>query len=374
MLINRVSKDRVIHNVDCTGCGLCAKNCPSKCISMEEGKLGHLYPIVNNDQCINCNLCVIKCPSNNEILLQNPLTAYAAWAKDKNDYQSSTSGGAASILSRKIITDGGVVYGCAMLSDCNVQHIRIDNCEQLYQLKGSKYVQSTILNILPSIKEDVRIGAPVLFIGTPCQTAAVKSLFMEQPSNLYLIDIICHGVPSLSILKKYLINKFGKTSFDKISFRKGSQLLLEIFDSGKKVYDAPHNKDLYYTLFMQGYTYRDSCHQCKYAQPKRVSDITIGDFWGLGKMGDCDIPDHKDGISVILPITEKGEDLIKSVSPELNIYCRPLEEAIKGNSQLQSPSLASKRIRLFQVLYPLFGLEKSYKFAYIDNYIKKYLK
>lgn len=374
MLINRVSKDRVIQYVDCTGCGLCAKNCPSKCITLKEGKLGHLYPYVDNKNCINCNLCVIKCPSNNNILLHNPLAAYAVWAKDKNEYQSSTSGGAASIISRKIITDGGVVYGCAMLPDCDVQHIRIDNCDQLYQLKGSKYVQSNILNILPSIKDDVHKGIPVLFIGTPCQVAAVKSLFKEQPSNLYLVDIICHGVPSLSVLKKYLTDKFGKASFDKVSFRKGNQLLLEILDSGKKIYSASHKKDLYYTLFMQGYTYRDSCHQCKYAQPKRVSDITIGDFWGLGKMGDCDILDHKDGISVILPITEKGLSLIQETKDKFNIYERPIEEAIKGNSQLHSPSLAGKRIRLFQMLYPFFGLEKSYKFAHIDNYIKKFLK
>jgi len=374
MLINRVSKDRVIHNVDCTGCGLCAKNCPSKCIGLKEGKLGHLYPVVNNDLCINCNLCVKKCPSNNEIPLLNPLTAYAAWAIDKNEYHSSTSGGAASIISRKIIYNGGVVYGCAMLPDCDVQHIRIDNCDQLYQLKGSKYVQSNIQNILPSIKEDVRKGTPVLFIGTPCQVAAVKSLFKEQPYNLYLVDIICHGVPSLSVLKKYLTNKFGRASFDKVSFRKESQLLLEIFDRGKKIYSASHKKDLYYTLFMQGYTYRDSCHRCKYAQPKRVSDITIGDFWGLGKMGDCNIPEHKDGISVILPITQKGEKLLESVSSQLHIYKRPLEEAIKGNSQLHSPSLASKRMILFQMLYPLFGLERSYKFAHIDNYIKKFMK
>ena len=341
---------------------------------MKEGKLGHLYPYIDNKNCINCNLCVRTCPTNNKIPLQNPLAAYAAWAKDKKEYKSSTSGGAASILSRKIISGDGVVYGCAMLANCEVQHIRIDDCEQLYQLKGSKYVQSNILNIIPSLKEDVRKERSVLFIGTPCQVAAVKSLFKEQPSNLYLVDIICHGVPSLSVFKKYLSNKFGKTSFDKISFRKGSQLLLEIFDCGKKIYSASHNKDLYYTLFMQGYTYRDSCHRCKYAQPKRVSDITIGDFWGLGKMGDCDIPDHKDGISVILPITPKGGELLKSISSQLNIYERPLEEAIKGNSQLQSPSLAGKRIKFFQMLYPLFGLEKSYKLTHIDNYFKKFLK
>ena len=374
MVSSRSSNSSVINRESCSGCALCAFVCPQKCIILKTGKLGHLYPYVDNKKCINCNLCVKVCPSNNDIQLQKPLVAYAAWAKDESEYISSTSGGAAAIFSKEMISRGGVVYGCTMESNCEVRHIRIDNTEQLPKLKGSKYVQSDINDIFPLLKEDVKNNLPVLFIGTPCQIAAVKSLFKQQPSNLYLIDIICHGTPSLLALKSYLNKKFGKCSFESISFRKGSRLLIEIKDKGKTIYSANHKKDLYYTLFMQGYTYRDSCHQCKYAQPKRVSDITIGDFWGLGRMGDCNIPDHKDGISVILPITEKGEKLLKSISPQLNIYERPLEEAIKGNSQLHSPSLAGKRIRLFQTLYPLFGLEKSYKLAHIDNFIKKYLK
>lgn len=374
MVSSRSSNSSVINRESCSGCALCAFVCPQKCITMKSGKLGHLYPYVENKKCINCNLCVKTCPSNNDILLQKPLAAYAAWAKNEKEYISSTSGGAAAIFSKGMISRGGVVYGCTMESNCEVRHIRIDNIEQLFKLKGSKYVQSNIEDIFPLLKEDVKNNILVLFIGSPCQVAAIKSLFKEQPSNLYLVDIICHGVPSLSVLKKYLTDKFGKASFDKVSFRKGNQLLLEILDSGKKIYSASHKKDLYYTLFMQGYTYRDSCHQCKYAQPKRVSDITIGDFWGLGKMGDCDIPDQKDGISVILPITEKGLSLIQETKDKFNIYERPIEEAIKGNSQLHSPSLAGKRIRLFQMLYPFFGLEKSYKFAHIDNYIKKFLK
>lgn len=371
---SRSSNTSVIIRQSCTGCALCAFVCPQKCITMKTGKLGHLYPHVDNKKCINCNLCVKTCPSNIDIQLQKPLIAYAAWTKDEKEHISSTSGGAAAIFSKEMISRGGVVYGCTMESNCEVRHIRTDKSEQLSKLKGSKYVQSNIKNIFPLLKEDVKNNLPVLFIGTPCQAAAVKSLFKEQPSNLYLVDIICHGVPSLSVLKKYFTDKFGKASFDKVSFRKGNRYLLELFDSGKKIYSASNKNDLYYTLFMQGYINRDSCHQCKFAQPKRVADITIGDFWGLGKMGDCNIPDHKDGISVILPITEKGLSLIQETKDKFNIYERPIEEAIQGNSQLKAPSPTGKRIKLFQTLYPLFGLEKSYKFAHIDNFIKKYLK
>lgn len=341
---------------------------------MEKGILGHLFPYVNNKTCIHCNLCVYSCPSINKIEQLYPLLSFAAWAKDENEYISSTSGGVASVFSREMIRRGGVVYGCTMTSNSIVKHIRVDDENQLYRLKGSKYVQSNLNDIFHSLKEDVRIGLPVLFIGTPCQVAAIKSLFKSEPDNLFLIDIICHGVPSQHLLHNYLKKKFGKFIFDSISFRQGNKLNLLLIDKGKEIYNAPYRDDLYYKLFMLGYTYRDSCHHCKYAQPNRVSDVTIGDFWGLGKMGGCDIPDHKNGISVILPITNKGMSLIHSVNEKLNIYERPVEEAIEGNAQLKAPSLAGKRIRLFQGLERVLGMNVAYKLAHTDIYLKNIFK
>ena len=373
MQINRSSIDTVIPQSNCTGCGLCSHICPTKCIAMKEGKLGHLFPFVDNQKCIQCNLCVKTCPSNSQFTFHYPLTAYAAWAKDENEYVSSTSGGAASVFSREIIRRGGVIYGCTMTSDCAVKHIRVDNEERLQELKGSKYVQSNLIDIFHSLIEDVHTSMPVLFIGTPCQVAAIKSFFKSEPDNLLLIDIVCHGVPSLRILQDYLNNKLGKSSFDELSFRQGNRLNMVIKNEGKVIYNAYYKDDLYYKLFMLGFTYRDSCHHCQYAQPNRVSDVTIGDFWGLGKMGACDIPDHNNGISVILPITNKGMSLIQSVKEKLNIYERPIEEAIEGNSQLKAPSLAGKRIKLFQNLVPVLGINMAYKLAHTDIYLKKFV-
>lgn len=366
MYTTKYSKTKVISSVDCTGCSLCSEVCPKKCISMKAGKLGHLFPFVDNKNCIQCNLCVISCPSNNELSLLHPIKAYAAWAKNEEEYNSSSSGGAASIFSKEILRRKGVIYGCYMSSNCNVRHIRVDKEKFLHKLKGSKYVQSDIKDILKLLKRDVNLGLPVLFIGTPCQVAAVKTMFKNVPSNLILVDIVCHGVPSLSILQSYLIKKFGKTTFESVSFRRGTNLVIEIMDNGRLIYKAHYKDDLYYTLFMKGYNYRDSCHRCKYAQPKRVSDITIGDFWGLGKLGHCNIPEHNNGVSVILPITEKGNMLIQSVRNTLNIFERPVEEAILGNAQLRSPSLAGKKIKLYQKLEPIFGMGKAYKLSNLN--------
>ena len=134
----RYSKHSVIDPVDCTGCGLCAHICPSKCISMKEGKLGHLFPSVDSKKCIHCNLCVKKCPSKSPIRLGYPLAAYAAWVQDEDDYLTSTSGGAASALSHDIISRGGVVYGCTMGESSVVKHIRVEDSERCVEMGKSQ--------------------------------------------------------------------------------------------------------------------------------------------------------------------------------------------------------------------------------------------
>lgn len=129
----------------CTGCGLCASLCPKESISMRvDGILGHVYPKIRQKTCIDCGICVSKCPAQNVPNLEKPAEAYAAWSKEEADYKSSTSGGAASVFSQHIISKGGVVYGCAMLPDIDVRHIRVDNLDGLPKLKGSKYVQTLL--------------------------------------------------------------------------------------------------------------------------------------------------------------------------------------------------------------------------------------
>uniref|UniRef100_A0A7C4FI17 4Fe-4S dicluster domain-containing protein n=1 Tax=Ignisphaera aggregans TaxID=334771 RepID=A0A7C4FI17_9CREN len=56
----------------CTGCSLCALECPSKAIEMvklpEDIKLKHnprgLYPVINYPSCVFCYRCVTICPVN----------------------------------------------------------------------------------------------------------------------------------------------------------------------------------------------------------------------------------------------------------------------------------------------------------------------
>ena len=211
----------ICRKEDCTGCWACVNSCLHNAISMREEKLGHLYPLVNSDKCINCGLCIKICPANNSKTLCNPKTAYAGWDKNELEYKSSTSGGAASAFARYIIKNGGIVYGCACLENVDIRHIRIDKEDDLYKLKGSKYVQSNIYDSYRSVKNDLCDNREVLFIGTPCQIAGLKSYLRKEYEKLYLVDLICHGVPSQKLFNyylEYLSNKFKSKVID-IKFR-----------------------------------------------------------------------------------------------------------------------------------------------------------
>lgn len=368
--------ERVCDFDQCTGCGLCASICPKGSISMSmRDSLGHLYPIINTETCIDCGLCQKNCPILNPSELVMPSVAYAAWSKDEDDYKSSASGGAASVISQYVIENGGVAYGCAMLPDIEIKHIRIDNISDIKKLKGSKYVQSNMEDVYPQLKEDVKSGRMTLFIGSPCQAAAVKKLFKVQPDNLILVDLICHGVPSAQILRKHIKKVARYPHYSNVVFRDGYYVCLKVEVDGKNVYNRRHipsprrYDEWYLDTFLDGYTYRGSCYNCRFACQQRVSDITIGDFWGLGKEISADyIPARPHGCSVILPSTECGKRIVERLSTKMNLYERTVEEAAKGNGQLRWPMRLGKRKKMFRRLFPIVG-RGAYMLAILDKII-----
>ena len=170
----------------CTGCGLCVSECPKRCISLvRRGSLGHLFTKIDSLICNDCGLCKKNCPAICGTKYNTIRTAYAAWSKDDEEYRNSASGGAVSVFSEYVVSKGGIVYGCAMLPDINVKHIRVDNLKDVTKLKGSKYVQSSIVEVIPQLKDDVKFGRTTLFIGTPCQVAAIKSLYKVLLNSIY---------------------------------------------------------------------------------------------------------------------------------------------------------------------------------------------
>ena len=340
---------------DCTGCAACYNSCPKQCITMKEDAYGYLYPEIDKEKCIDCGLCRKKCAAVNEIELKTPQETYASWSLEKEDKGTCTSGGMATVFSRKIIKNGGIVYGAVWNKDASVCHQRVETLEDIDKLKGSKYVHSYIGDSYRKIKQDLEEQKQVLFIGTPCQVAGLKTYLGKEYEGLYVVDLICHGVPSQKFLKEYIRGKLKKSiEIDKIMFRTPEGFRLAVVNKGKTENEEPAVECLYFMGFLKGLFYRENCYHCNYAQSKRCSDITIGDFWGLGAMEEFK-NERKDSISVTLINTEKGKILFEICKENLFSEKRKLEEAVNGNSQLRHPSQKHKNYRVFREQYIVKG-------------------
>ncbi len=262
------------------------------------------------------------------------------------------------MLSTHIINSGGVVYGCTS-HGMKIRHIRVEGLQELPKLQGSKYVQSNVCGLYSQVKADLKAGRQVLFIGTPCQVAGLKKYMRNVPDGLYLVDLICHGVPSQQMLHEHIAHVAKKRDVRQVSFRKGNDYLFTLtgddFTYEANLWQEPF-KDMYTIGFIESIICRPSCYQCPFSCPDRVADITIGDFWGLQHADELP-PESKDGISVLLPTTEKGIRLIDAIKPRLCIVERSVDEAVKGNCHLQHSSEQRHRGRLFSRLYPLLPFD-----------------
>ena len=340
---------------------------------MVPDKKGFLYPKVDATICNNCGICEKICPfENRTVKLNIPLTAYAACNKDREQHLASSSGGAAHVFSTHIIKQGGIVYGCTSDDMC-IRHVRVDALSELPKLQGSKYVQSDVRGLFRQVKTDLKAGNPVLFIGTPCQVAGLKNYIKHIPEHLYLVDLICHGVPSQQMLKEHISHVLHGNSAKQLSFRNGSQFRMNIVSRHGADYSSEPHKDMYYRAFLNGIDYRESCYRCPFARRERISDITIGDFWGLQ---DAYFPplNKADGISVILPSTEKGKNLINATKMEMQSYERSVQEAVDGNTQLRHPMERSFSHRIFNTLYPMLSFDVSVKCSILHCKIHTFVK
>lgn len=374
----------------CTGCMACHSICVHGAIDISENGCGFKYPVIDKNKCVDCGLCYKICPENTPLKGVEPLSAYAVYSNSVLDRVSSTSGGASSVFAHKIIEEKGVVYGCAQNSYLDIKHIRITESDNLYKIKGSKYVQSNSVGIFREVRKDLNKGKQVLFIGTPCQIAGLQAFLIKKYDNLISIDLVCHGVPSAKILKDHIRSLLKDRQKDcKVFFRKKGneerELKYGIFLSANIPHTVlqppfffsknyPH--DSYITGFMCGLFNRESCYQCKYANPNRIADITIGDFWGLGAQSPSHIDKGK-GISLVLCNTKKGETFLLQCLDRLVYEKREVQEAISGNGQLCKPSLRNKNYNLFKELYPHIGYKKAVRRClrefYVHYYIHKYL-
>lgn len=330
----------LIDKNKCCGCASCANACPKSCISMIKDDEGFLYPHIDETICINCGLCKKACPVLNSINDEERVPeAYAVKIKDIDLRLKSSSGGIFSVLANYILQQNGVVCGAAMTSDCKgVEHIIIDKQEDLYRLRGSKYVQSTIGSIYKEILSVLNSERKVLFSGTPCQISGLRTFLSKEYDNLLCVEIICHGVPSPDLWAKYIDEQERKTGAKivKVDFRH-KKLGWKLFgtrleNSQRKVLYSTLRNDPYLLMFLRDYCLRPSCYNCHAKNFKSKADFTIADFGGIQNI----IPEFFDdkGVSLVLIHNRKAQEVFESIKENIEFQKTDCMTAKKYNPSM----------------------------------------
>jgi len=325
----------------CTGCGACADACPPSCISMVLSEEGFLFPSVDESRCVECGACGKACHVLNPPERHNPEKAFAAWALDDSVRTTSSSGGIYSVLGEHVLENGGVISGCRFDGDMVLKHELGDRPGCTVRFRGSKYVQCFTDGIYRKIKNELANGRTVLFTGVPCQVAGLRTYLGRPYENLIACDLVCHGVPSQKIFRSYLKRHRLSPDPDRsvVAFRdlKGwGDFYIRVSEQDDLVWRSDDATNEFLRSFLSGYDYNEACYACPYACMERTGDLTLADFWGLGRSVPFD-KDPSNGCSLILVNTEKGANLLHAVRDRLFLEERTTEEARQGNGQLRNP-------------------------------------
>ena len=333
----------------CCGCGACAACCPKGCIVMESDAYGFLRPSIDGDACIDCGACDAICPVLNPPT--DDIVENAFWAKADNAalLDRSSSGGVFGLLACDVLSRGGAVAGATWTDDCReLRHVVVEHKDDLDPLMRSKYVQSSIgREVYEKMREALCAGRPVLFCGTACQIAGVRSYLGKlADSDLFLgIDVICHGVPSPELWQRW-VNYVGAREQGKIyevnfrskttgwsSFSVMYKYVTEK-DDASRFFASKFSDDWYMKAFLKNASLRPSCLRCPFKR-RCGSDVTLGDYWGI-------LRQHPEapvegGVSAVVCNTCKGAKSISLISGFMDSGVSSFDKVVTGNPAIVRP-------------------------------------
>ncbi|MGF6990731.1 coenzyme F420-reducing hydrogenase beta subunit [Lachnospiraceae bacterium PM6-15] len=298
-----------------------------------------------------------------------PIKTYAAYSLDDAVRSCSSSGAIFSLLAELILDRQGVVYGVKMSADCyGAEFTSVTDRAELGKLRGSKYLQAKVGDTYRKVRRDLQVGKTVLFTGTGCQVNGLKGLLGQDYDNLICVDVICHGVPSPALWRKYVASKEQQQGekLKRVNFRCkdlgwSNFGVKEVFQGIviKEEY-IPLKESSYMQMFLHNYSLRPSCYQCR-AKKEKQSDVTIADFWGINDVA-VEMNDEL-GVSLVLIRSKKGEKVIGDISKGLCLKEVSYEAGVKKNpSEYYSVAKPPQREAFFKDMTKISYLELSRKY------------
>ena len=356
----------IIKKINCSGCETCVNVCPQNCIKMKMDLEGFFYPEVDDEKCCKCGKCISKCPcAISHTLVDSQRVGYAAY-NNSIEREYSSSGGVFFILAKSIIDRGGIVVGARLSEDCyTVNHAFATNIQELMDLLGSKYVQSLMGDIYLRVKQSLFDEKIILFCGTPCQIAGLKSFLGKEYENLICVDFICHGVPSPGLWEKNVryYEKVMNSKIKNVNFRSkkyGGHSEFGILYSGRKEIYNTKKVDPYLSLFLSDVILRPSCYDCNFKGLDRDADITLGDFWGIDEY----IKSFNDGrgVSIIVIHSDKGKKLFDNIKEDI-VYkpVNPMDIFSKHNLSMCESATSPENRSLFWKDYSIYEYKELIK-------------
>lgn len=376
---------------DCCACGACVNICPRDAISFVPDEYGFMYPNIDEESCIHCGACERVCDwKQQKNQTERKSKCYFAVRKDKDLLKRSTSGGMFSVMAENILEDGGIVFGCTLektQAGFFAHHIGVAKESELERLRGSKYVQSNTENTFSQVRMALNEGKKVLYCGTPCQIAGLKSFLKKKYETLYTIDLICHGAPNQKLFNDFIryVEKKRHWKIGQVEFRKKydnvNSASLFYFacqtESGSK---REFSKLLsYYGCFLDGDIYRESCYHCRYACPDRVGDITLGDGWGIEATKPMYLQENggmidvKRGVNCMMVNSAKGWELLQAVKNKAELYEADFADISAHNHQLLTPSKENRNRKKIFELYQQEGYAGVDRMYFENIGMKKYV-
>ena len=333
----------------CTGCGACLASCTHGAITMKFDREGFEVPVIDAEACVGCGKCEAVCPvlhfSKQESLAYSDCQkGYAARNRHMEQRLVSSSGGIFPAIAEWILSQGGMVVGTTFDERYEAVHGIAEDDHQLQKLQGSKYLQCRAdTTTFRTIKENLKKGRLVLYSGMACQVVGLKSFLGKDYPNLYTIDLICMGIPSSVVWKRYLETYFKGEEIRHVNFKEksiGWDRFCVLIDTDKRCFREDGMSNHYMRSMFLTWNMRRSCFNCPFKRAERVSDFTLADCWGASRL----VPQMHDnkGLSSVIVHSQKGHRLWCELQRKVDMKEIPIEAIAEGNSNLTTHKVPDK--------------------------------